>query len=112
MLGAVSEATGSLLSRFAGKLESSGYVVMSGTEDDELSVAKDGHRFQLLFSTSQLERSLRDGQEDALIVWGPGVTVEESLARFMTIHLDESLATATDANIDGRWRYTGSFFVR
>jgi hypothetical protein len=47
-----------------------------------------------------------------LIVWGPGVTVEESLARFMTIHLDESLATTTDENIDGRWRYTGSFFVR
>jgi hypothetical protein len=65
-----------------------------------------------VFSTRQLERSLRTGQETALIVWGPGVTVEESLARLMTIHLDESLATTTDENIDGRWRYTGSFFIR
>lgn len=108
----MSETTDSLLALFAGKLESMGYVVTPGTSDDELEVAKDGHRLVLLFPTWQLERSLRTGEEGALIVWGPGVTVEESLARFMTIHLDESLATTTDENIDGRWRYTGSFFVR
>ena len=108
----MSEATESLLARFAGKLEATGYVVMPGTNDDELAVAKDGHRLSLLFSKRELERSLRTGQEDALIVWGPGVTVEESLARFMTVHLDESLATTTDENIDGQWRYTGGFFVR
>jgi hypothetical protein len=108
----VSDATNSLLFRFAGKLESSGYVVTPGTQDDELVVAKDGHHLVLLFSKTQLERELRTGEEDAQIVWGPGVTVEESLARFMTIHLDESLATTTDHNIDGRWRYTGSFFAR
>lgn len=109
---AVSEATDSLLLRFAGKLESSGYVVTPGAKDDELAIAKDGHHLVLLFSTTQLERELRTGEEDALIVWGPGVTVEESLARFMTIHLDESLATTTAEHIDGRWRHTGSFFVR
>jgi hypothetical protein len=108
----VSEATNSVLAKFASKLSATGYVVMPRTNDDELVVAKDGHQLLLLFSVRELERSLRTGQEAALIVWGPGVTVEESLARFMTIHLDESLATTTDENIDGRWRYTGSFFVR
>lgn len=108
----MSEGTNSLLSRFARKLESSGYVVTPGTKDDELAIAKGGHHLVLHFSATQLERELHTGEEDALIVWGPGVTVEESLARFMMIHLDESLATTTDDNIDGRWRYTGSFFVR
>ena len=106
------DATDSLLSRFAGKLESSGYIVLPRTHDDEVDVIKDGHRLCLVFSEKELQRSLRDGHADALVVWGPGVTVEESLARFVTIHLDESLATTTDENIDGRLRYTRGFFRR
>lgn len=109
---AVSDATDSLLSRLAGKLESSGYTVLPRTNDNEMDVIRDGHRLCLVFSEKELQRSLWDGQEDALIVWGPGVTVEESQARFMTIHLDESLETAVDENIDGRWRYSRGFFRR
>ena len=108
----MSDATDSLLSRFAGKLESSGYVVLPRTNDHEVDVIKDGHRLCLVFSEKEPQSSLRDGHEDALIVWGPGVTVEESLARFMTIHLDESLETTIEESIDGRWRYTRGFFRR
>ena len=108
----MSDATDSLLSRLAGKLESSGYTVLPRTNDNEMDVIRDGHRLCLVFSEKELQRSLWDGQEDALIVWGPGVTVEESQARFMTIHLDESLETAVDENIDGRWRYSRGFFRR
>lgn len=108
----MSDATDSLLARFASKLESSGFVVLPRTNDDEVDVIKDGHRLCLHFSEKELQRSLQDGHEDALIVWGPEVTVEESLARFMTIHLEESLATAPDESVDGRWTYTRGFFVR
>ena len=66
----MSEATDSVLAKFASKLEATGHVVLPGTNDDELVVAKDGHRLVLIFSMRELERSLRTGQEAALIVWG------------------------------------------
>lgn len=41
--------------------------------------------------------------------WGPGVDRVESAARFMTVHLDESLATR-EPHVSGHWTYRTGFF--
>ena len=109
----MSEATDDVLRRFAAKLTMSGHEVGPLQPGQvEVHVIRHGQALDLVFSESELDRLLDDGAEDAVALWGPSVSVEESVARLMTIHLDESLDTATDADVGGRWLYDGGFFRR
>ena len=90
-----------LLGRFAAKvtdpyelvdtdLQRGVVVVRCGTTVHSLHVDRD-----------ELARALADDDPG---FWGPGVDRVESVARFMAVHLDESLGTR-EPDESGRWTY-------
>ena len=95
-----------LLGLFATKITDL-YDVLDCSPRQGIIVIRQGDTVHLLhFDREALAQDL-DTDEPGF--WGPGVDRVESVARFMTLHLDESLATR-GPHASGRWTYSGGFF--
>jgi hypothetical protein len=53
-----------------------------------------------------------EGDELTGDLWAPSVATEESVARLMTTHLEESLQVPADDRLEGSWVYSGGSFER
>jgi hypothetical protein len=101
----------SLLRRFLDK-ESSGEVVTVTdfiAEEGVIEIRHDGQPARLAFADADLLGLLETAGEDASEVWGPTISDEESAARFLTIFLEESLATR-EPHPSGWWTYQDGGF--
>lgn len=72
-------------------------------------VSTDGTELWLYFDERSLLELLTVAGEDGPDVWGEPLSDEESAARFLTIHLDESLDTS-ELPLPQRWRYRACAF--
>jgi hypothetical protein len=71
---------------------------------------RDGQSVQLHFNETELLRLLEGAGLDARAVWGEPLPDEEAAARFLIVHLEESLATQ-EAHPSGWWEYEHGFFT-
>ena len=63
-----------------------------------------GPRARLYFDEAELLRALRGAGEDGTEAWGRPMSDEEAAAAFMTVHLQESIATR-EPHPSGWWEY-------
>lgn len=86
------------------------YVVTDCSPDRaRMTVEKDGVTSVLHVDERDLVRSLEGADDLGEQVWGEALPAVESVARLMTVHLDESLATR-DPHPTRRWSYRRSGF--
>jgi hypothetical protein len=71
---------------------------------------RSGQSALLHFDEAELLKLLTGADEDGLAVWGEPLSAEESAARFLTIYLQESIATQ-DAHPSGWWEYENYGFT-
>ncbi|MCZ2811240.1 hypothetical protein O2W15_07290 [Modestobacter sp. VKM Ac-2979] len=89
---------------FVRKLDSQGTPVSRGADRDEVVVVVDGRTHRLWIDPGRVHVD-----EDAELLWGPGVSAVESTARLMLVHWDESLA-AREPHPTGWWTHQGGGF--
>ncbi len=82
--------------------------------DPEQSVVelelRDGQAVRLHFDETQLVHLLEEaGTDGTEVVWGEPLSDEETAARLLIVHLEESLATQ-EAHPSGWWEYEDGFF--
>ena len=104
------EAVDRLLELFASKVAGHHPVLEADPRRGRV-VLQDGARVHRLeFDRQVLAEELAGHDDDAAQeFWGRGVDQVESLARFLTIHLDESLATR-EPHPSGRWMHRSGGF--
>jgi hypothetical protein len=102
-----------LVSLFIAKLRMGGTLVQPAAEGSRNLYAQyRGQHLTLVLPDNALSSMLADGDELARDLWGPGVTAKEAVARLMTVHLEESLATSPSEDLEGTWFYDGGFFAK
>ena len=84
-----------------------GFVPGQGVVDLEL---QDGRRVRLHFTEGELLRLLEAAAGQGEQVWGEPLEDEETAARLLSVHLDESLATR-QPHPSGWWEYEDSGFT-
>ena len=90
-----------LLRRFATKVIDPYELVDADPQRGVVVVRHGATVHSLHFDRDELARALADDDPG---FWGPGVDRVESVARFLAVHLDESLATR-EPDASGRWTY-------
>jgi hypothetical protein len=70
---------------------------------------RDGQAVRLHFDETWLVHLLERAGTDGTEVWGEPLSDEEGAARFLIVHLEESLATQ-EAHPSGWWEYEDGFF--
>lgn len=95
-----------LLGLFAVKIADQYDFVEADPQRGVIVVREGATDHRLHFDPEALAGTLADHDPG---FWGPGVDPVESVARFMTVHLDESLATRVP-HASGRWTYRTGFF--
>jgi hypothetical protein len=107
-----------LLLLFAEKVRDHGEVVEVLSRPDHGAVVLDlpsddlqepPTRVSLHLDESVLLEALATSGDDGMEVWGEALPVSEALARLMSVHLDESLATRGPSP-NGWWTYDGGMF--
>jgi hypothetical protein len=78
-------------------------------EEGSLQVRHDGRIARLHFEESVVLELLRVAGRDAEDAWGEALQDEEAAARFLSVHLDESLATRKPHE-SGWWTYRAGGF--
>jgi hypothetical protein len=71
---------------------------------------RDGQAVRLHFDETQLVHLLKGAGADGTEAWGEPLSDEEAAARFLIVHLEESLA-ADPAHESGWWTYKGARFL-
>ncbi|MDT0276375.1 hypothetical protein [Blastococcus goldschmidtiae] len=71
---------------------------------------RSGQRARLHFHEAELLRLLGGAGADGTEVWGQPLSDEEAAARFLTIHLEESIATR-ESHPSGWWEYEHGRFT-
>ena len=97
-----------LLRLFVDKLRSDGEVLDLDLRPAAVVFVQDGTEHRLHLPRPVLAALLEDSGDDAGL-WGPGVSARESAARFLCLHLDESLDTR-QAHDSGWWSYARGGF--
>ena len=90
---------------FVRELAGEGTRVSRGPGRDEVVVEAAGRAHRLWIDSATPDGS----DEDAELLWGPGVSAVESAARLMLVHWDESLATR-EPHPTGWWTYRSGTF--
>ncbi|GAB3599044.1 hypothetical protein GCM10027586_01490 [Kineococcus gypseus] len=99
-----------MLRRVSQKLPAGCALLELDLQEAVITVDRDGRREYLHFLHENLgPRFARIDDVDRAALWGLEVSQEETIARLISIHLEESLATR-EAPESGRWTYTGSIF--
>jgi hypothetical protein len=83
-----------------------GFLPEKGVVELEL---RDGQTVRLHFDETHLVRLLDGAGADGTEAWGEPLSDEEAAARFLTVHLAESLATQ-EAHPSRWWEYENGFF--
>ncbi|WP_369252954.1 hypothetical protein [Geodermatophilus amargosae] len=71
---------------------------------------RDGQTVRLHFDETQLVHLLDGAAADGTEAWGEPLSDEEAAARFLTVHLGESLATQ-EGHPSGWWEYEDGSFM-
>jgi hypothetical protein len=98
-----------VLRLFAEKVSTEDEVTDLRPEEGIVGVRHRGSVARLHFDEAELLAFIAEAGEDAEEVWGSPLSGEESAARFLSIHLDESLATR-EPHASGWWSYRAGFF--
>jgi hypothetical protein len=100
-----------VLRLFAEKESTDGHAEVTDLRPEEgvVELRHGDVRARLQFDEAEMLVFLRSAGDSAEEVWGRPLSAEESAARFMTIHLDESLATR-EPHETGWWTYRGGGF--
>jgi hypothetical protein len=96
-----------LLRRFAAA--EGGELTGLSPTDGDVEVTRAGRTARLHFDGVELTRLLRGAGRSGTEAWGEPLTDEEAAARFLSLHLAESLATR-EAHPTGWWEYRGGGF--
>lgn len=98
-----------VIRRLGEKLPDGWRLVGSDPSQGWLEIARANRLHRLVFDEYVLAGGVREISQGHSPVWGPEIGAIETLARLMSIHLEESLATNVAAS-RACWTYDGAFF--
>jgi hypothetical protein len=98
-----------LLRLFAAKIDNEYDAVECDPRLARVALELEGRRFVLQFDAADLERDLAVSRDLGREVWGTRLSAVEAVARIMTVHLEESLATR-EPGPGGWWVYRDGGF--